>query len=214
MPTEQEWEDMRLYPGIWSIYPWMQKIGHNDRLWLVKEKGEAFAASHWELPYIGGRTGKIWIGRYNDNRLQGYDQWYVDPQGRGFDGIPLLRPQCTWEELQIRPDAPREGLFDVVRRFDALTNRVVTLERRLFDMQQHLGMNNLVTTQPPIVGGSMTRALRDIQERNRPQRTLQDDLEDFLNGDFGETLEAETLPGPPPGIPTEVPERNIDRRRE
>ncbi len=135
----------QLQDSRWLSQPWLQKLGENDRLWLLKEQQEATCASPWMPPPIGLVGGTIFLNRLTDNYFAGVQKWYVDAYGSGLDGVPLLRPQCTWEELQARPDPEASDLQVLAVAVARLTMRVQALERGA----GRLGVSIPATHLPP-----------------------------------------------------------------
>lgn len=117
----------------WISNSWMHKLRPND--WLVLPKNndeEAVVSSIWSPPAAGGSTGIIYIDRYNAGRhFKGTERWCVAPNGCGFDGLPLMRPQCTFEELMSRPDPELPDLLAQGQLIRQLVVRVQRLEAYL-----------------------------------------------------------------------------------
>lgn len=145
MPTDAEWEGMKLLTMGWQLTPWVTKLAENDRLWLVKERGEAFVLTPWIPPTAGGKFGQLFISRMVNNRVIGTEQWYVNDIGCGFDGKVLIRPQCELAELERRASPYQTDMTRLWASLVYLRMRVTTLERVL----QGRGIDVPVSTQVP-----------------------------------------------------------------
>lgn len=110
---------------------WLTRLRHNHFVWADKERCFAKIIWAWEPPdpgCVAGRIGISFCWRDGDGwRIGPCHSWYVKPDGKGFDGLPLLLPvkdNC--------PDEPREISEPWVRQMERtiarLTHRVEQLE--------------------------------------------------------------------------------------
>lgn len=133
MPTDAEWEGMKRDTMEWMLTPWVAKLTENDRLWLVKEKGEAMVLSPWIPPKAGGSFGQLFITKLQNNCFAGIEQWYVDDSGHGFDGKVLIRPRCSREELERRPSSDYPAMTKLWATMHYFRHRLATVEATLRD---------------------------------------------------------------------------------
>ena len=101
---------------------WLERLRKGNRVWLVKENKEAMVEWAYEPPDPGHSCGRIGIGR------PWMDSWYIDSNGNGIDGHPLMRP--IEGEL---PENPEPLPINEIRRLqmgiEHLQHRLDYLER-------------------------------------------------------------------------------------
>lgn len=161
MPTDAEWEGMKLQTMDWQLTPWVTKLTENDRLWLVKERGEAFVLSPWIPPKAGGKFGQLFISRMRNNCVLGTEQWYVNDIGCGFDGKVLIRPQCELIELERRPSPDLPEMIKLWSSLNYLRARVGTLEKV---MREH-GIVVPISSQAPTPPADFQLPQRSLSRR-------------------------------------------------
>ena len=106
------------------VSSWLARLRRGNRVWLPKEGCEATVEWPYEPPDPGYKCGMIGIRR-------GYlDSWFVDSNGKGIDGNPIMQP--IEGELPENPTPlPDNETRHLQRAVEYLTLRVEDLERTL-----------------------------------------------------------------------------------
>jgi len=103
---------------------WLARLRHGNKVWLAKEQREAVVEWPYEPPDPGHKCGRIGI------RLGHLDSWFIDSNGRGIDGKPLMQP-IEGELPENPPPLPDNEVRRLQREFEYLEHRVEHLERVL-----------------------------------------------------------------------------------
>lgn len=106
------------------VQNWLANLRQGNKVWLPKEQREAVVEWPYEPPDPGYKCGRIGI------RLGLLDSWFVDSNGRGIDGKPLMQP--IEGEMPIDPaPLPDNEVRHLQRAVEYLTQRIERLERTL-----------------------------------------------------------------------------------
>ena len=112
--------------------PWMHRLRTGHFIWLPKENRYAQVAFRWQKPEPGKVAGQMFLERITgDPTTAGYvlgavEMWYVMPDGRGFDGKPLILP--------LEGNFPTEVLPYDEDRIEKLENDVMELKEILLKL--------------------------------------------------------------------------------
>src|ERR1019366_2736784 len=129
---------------------WLERLRRGHKIWLCKERETAIVEFPYEPPEPGYKTGRIGISRYNDieNRVLGIQSWFIDSNGLGIDGSPLMQPMIG--NLPENPGPiPEPIVRQIERTLERLDRRITSIEHQIitkdivgYDMQ----LNNRVTS--------------------------------------------------------------------
>ena len=114
---------------------WLTRLKRGHFVWIVKESIFGAIDFAWAAPTPGAwtrQTGRIGIKKcWRNNNDWGFCQiesWFVQSNGTGFDGKPLLFPvegKCPKEEPELSPI----WVTNIEKQLALLTNKINRLER-------------------------------------------------------------------------------------
>lgn len=115
---------------------WLTRLRNNHFVWAVKQQRFAKIEWAWEPPDPGCCSGYLGIKfcwqNGKDWGTEHCQRWFIYPDGKGFDGKPLLMPvrnNCPDEPREISEPWQRQ----TERALGALVHRVDQLEALLRD---------------------------------------------------------------------------------
>ncbi len=127
---------------------WVENLRHGCKVWLVKENKVAEIIFPFEPPEPGYRSGYIGL---KDIHI---DRWHIDSNGRGFDGLPLMKP--IKGHLPENPmKLPNTDIRHIHYELDSINKRLRSLEAII-----HIFIEPLTITE--FLYGSIKRTINGI----------------------------------------------------
>jgi hypothetical protein len=121
---------------------WVERLRRNNYVWLPKNGCYAQIAFPYEPPDPGTISGRIGLQRVWGEMFQSggwglhhIEEWFIFPDGRGFDGTQLMLPT----EGNLDDDPPpldHSSIRRIMRQVGYLQHRVEHLESEVAELRR------------------------------------------------------------------------------